>query len=116
MSSHPDHVGSPSVLLPDELRTRLELRSGQLRAMLPEVHRETGKWLILAADDLDSAAAALEAKDEALRRLDLTCTTDVLNPCWDARPTDKPGRHWGWGEACASCQARFALSLSGGAR
>jgi hypothetical protein len=38
--------------------------------MLPEVHRETGKWLILAADDLDSAAAALEAKDEALRAAD----------------------------------------------
>jgi hypothetical protein len=23
------------------------------------------------------------------------CERDVLNPCWDNRPTDVPGYHWG---------------------
>lgn len=22
------------------------------------------------------------------------CQYDVLNPCWDNRPTDVPGKHW----------------------
>lgn len=31
------------------------------------------------------------------------CQFDVLNPCWDNRPTDVPGKHWGGGEACTAC-------------
>ena len=31
------------------------------------------------------------------------CKIDVLNPCWDDRPTDKPGQHWGGGPACEPC-------------
>lgn len=31
------------------------------------------------------------------------CTVDVLNPCWDARPTDVVGKHWGGGHACVAC-------------
>ena len=27
------------------------------------------------------------------------CKCDVLNPCWDNRPTDVPGQHWGGGRA-----------------
>lgn len=33
------------------------------------------------------------------------CQYDVLNPCWDNRPTDVPGKHWGGDdiEACPAC-------------
>lgn len=31
------------------------------------------------------------------------CKFDVLNPCWDNRPTDVPGYHWGGGDACPAC-------------
>lgn len=31
------------------------------------------------------------------------CQFDVLNPCWDNRPRDVPGKHWGEGDACAAC-------------
>lgn len=41
------------------------------------------------------------------------CKHDVLNPCWDNRPTDKPGEHWGGGPACASCTQ--AARAQGGA-
>jgi hypothetical protein len=34
------------------------------------------------------------------------CEYDNLNPCWDGRPNDVPGKHWGGGEACATCIAR----------
>lgn len=39
------------------------------------------------------------------------CQFDVLNPCWDNRPTDKPGLHWGGDgiKACAAC-TRAALA------
>lgn len=39
------------------------------------------------------------------------CKVDVLNPCWDDRPTDVPGQHWGGPEipACPACtKAAFA--------
>ena len=39
------------------------------------------------------------------------CCYDVLNPCWDNRPTDIPGEHWsGLGEACAACTAAARAS------
>lgn len=31
------------------------------------------------------------------------CKCDPLNPCWDARPDDVPGEHWGGGPACDPC-------------
>lgn len=31
------------------------------------------------------------------------CKCDVLNPCWDNRPSDIPGQHWGIGLACEPC-------------
>lgn len=31
------------------------------------------------------------------------CEFDVLNPCWDNRKTDIPGKHWGMSDACKSC-------------
>lgn len=56
---------------------------------------------------LRSEHAALVA---ALEGLDLTCTYDALNPCWDGRASDRPGVHWGGGEACRFCKARSALA------
>jgi hypothetical protein len=37
------------------------------------------------------------------------CLCDALNPCWDGRPGDLPGQHWGGGEACGVCCARAAI-------
>ena len=33
------------------------------------------------------------------------CEYDVLNPCWDNRRDDVPGKHWGGDAACAACTA-----------
>jgi hypothetical protein len=53
----------------------------------------------------------------ALKGLDLRCWADVLNPCWDNRPSDIAGEHWGGvGKACPACNARAAIAkASGGA-
>ena len=51
---------------------------------------------------------------QALQELDLTCTVDVLNPCWDNRPADIAGKHWGGGTACPHCIARAAISKATG--
>lgn len=37
------------------------------------------------------------------------CRIDVRNPCWNNRPSDIPGKHWGYGYACTVCTARAAL-------
>lgn len=31
------------------------------------------------------------------------CKFDVLNPCFDNRPTDVSGKHWAGGAACQAC-------------
>lgn len=46
---------------------------------------------------------------EALSSLDLRCGFDLLNPCFDNRPTDVSGQHWGVGKACRGCTARALL-------
>jgi len=54
---------------------------------------------------------------EALRRAVATlgsCSTDVLIPCWNDRPSDVAGRHWGVGEACGFCTARAAIAKAEG--
>lgn len=40
------------------------------------------------------------------------CEFDVLNPCWDDRPTDVPGQHWGGPEfkACPACNRAAMLA------
>lgn len=45
------------------------------------------------------------------------CQFDVLNPCWDNRPTDRPGVHWGSepgdeGTACAACTVASRAKLT----
>lgn len=38
------------------------------------------------------------------------CQFDVLNPCWDNRPDDIPGKHWGDPDVtgCLACAAEAA--------
>jgi hypothetical protein len=55
----------------------------------------------------------------ALKALKLQCLADPLNPCWDNRPADKPGLHWGSENdrpirACSSCNARAAIAKAEG--
>jgi hypothetical protein len=38
------------------------------------------------------------------------CWYDPLNPCWNDRPEDIPGKHWGSGNACPVCTAKAALA------
>lgn len=41
------------------------------------------------------------------------CEVDVLNACWDGRPTDQAGRHWsGMGPACGHCNLRAAIAAA----
>lgn len=44
------------------------------------------------------------------------CLFDVLNPCWDGRPTDLIGKHWGMESvpACAYCHARASIAKAEG--
>ena len=43
------------------------------------------------------------------------CHADVLNPCWDDRPNDIPGKHWAGPEfdACPAC-TRAAIAKAEG--
>lgn len=43
------------------------------------------------------------------------CEVDVLNACWDGRPSDKPGRHWNqMSTACGHCNLRAAIAAATG--
>lgn len=53
-------------------------------------------------DRLRDALRCILEEDEA-------CRYDVLNPCWNNRPGDAVGRHWGGGAACSICNARGVL-------
>lgn len=72
--------------------------------------------------DLLMAARAVVAMTyhearEADRRMSpkLYCQCDLLNPCWDNRPDDVPGKHWGGGDACSHCNLRAAIAKATGA-
>lgn len=39
------------------------------------------------------------------------CRHDVLNPCWDDRPDDVPGQHWGGGPTCEPCTRAASAKL-----
>lgn len=42
------------------------------------------------------------------------CQFDVLNPCWDGRKDDIPGKHWsGECEACAPCTQAACTAQEG---
>jgi hypothetical protein len=47
---------------------------------------------------------------KALDGLSLECQLDWLNPCWNSRPGDIAGKHWGGGQACSHCVARAAIA------
>lgn len=74
------------------------------------------------APDLLSAARAVVAMtfheacnaDRAMQPK-LYCQCDVLNPCWDNRPNDVPGKHWAGGDACSHCNLRAAIAKAGSA-
>lgn len=58
------------------------------------------------------AAPQLLAACEAIVAYSDRCLVDPLNPCFDNRPTDVAGQHWGAGEACPVCQARAAVAAT----
>lgn len=75
----------------------------------------------LTHDELAANAQLIAAAPELLVALNmlndsgsLVCMFDHLNPCWDDRPSDAPGRHWGEGDACACCIARAAIAKAEG--
>ena len=53
-------------------------------------------------------AEALEKEHHGMKFM--FCQCDVLNPCWDNRPDDVLGKHWGGGEACPECNLRAVIA------
>jgi hypothetical protein len=68
------------------------------------------EYLVRCANAHDDLIAALQKLQGAGV---LHCMCDVNNPCFDNRPTDVLGKHWGGGNACAACYARAALAKAG---
>ena len=62
-----------------------------------------------APADLLAACAALVTK------YGTACIIDALNPCWNGRPADIAGKHWGGGDACEVCVARASIEKARGA-
>jgi hypothetical protein len=67
----------------------------------------------------DAAPELLESVKALVRRVGFSgamkCLFDNLNPCWDNRPSDKPGLHWGATadnriRACELCNARAVIA------
>jgi hypothetical protein len=95
-----------------------------LKAIRTLAHKhEVQYWLDAPGTDAEKLAKIMplvwDAEEihaemvKALKALRLECLADPKNPCWDNRPTDIPGRHWGGGAACTSCNARTALAKAG---
>ena len=68
---------------------------------------------------IDEREALREQNAELLAALEAVtagehgvCRFDHLNPCWDNRPSDVAGKHWGVGDACPACTARAAIAKS----
>lgn len=73
------------------------------------MNRTQGPWISRYAAKMRLMGAAQDLL-AALRGLDLACTTDVLNPCWNNRPADVAGQHWSGVKACAACIGRAAIA------
>lgn len=75
--------------------------------VLNEQHKNCGGGEdTIYAEPLSIAYAALNAFVNTGK----ACFVDVLNPCWDNRPTDRVGKHWaGDIPACPYCHARGVL-------
>lgn len=59
-------------------------------------------------------AALVEALESVTSGDHGICRFDHLNPCWDNRPSDVAGKHWGVGDACPACAARAAIAKAKG--
>jgi hypothetical protein len=75
------------------------------------------KWVENREKVVTDIAASLNARDamvEALKSISSGghCQVDIKNPCFDNRPNDVLGKHWGGGNACSHCLAVGLLSLA----
>ena len=84
----------------DAMRTFYSVLVGETVVDIATANERADARLIASAPGL---LAALES-------LELSCTVDLLNPCWDNRIGDIPGKHWSGGEACPRCSARAAIA------
>jgi len=73
---------------------------------LDEAGREDAEVLTKAANLHEELLLALGRAADRLAQ----CSNDILNPCWDDRADDVPGKHWGGGQACAFCTAAASLA------
>ena len=85
-----------------ESARRYNLRATNTNRERCRIH---GDLMRLATDPNAALRAALADAIEGQH-----CRFDVLNPCWDNRPTDVVGRHWGGGDACPVCNALGVLA------
>ena len=67
--------------------------------------------LLAAATPLVAMTLQEAREKDAAGVTAMYCEVDVLNACWDGRPTDQAGRHWsGMGAACSHCNLRAAIA------
>lgn len=94
------------------------------RHVVDQGTRQENRWEVWNHDGDAAIATFVNQEDahlfaaapdmaEALVNMDLSCQSDVLNPCWNGRPTDVAGKHWGGGTACANCRGRAAIAKAG---
>lgn len=83
---------------------------GTLWRITDGVRGQSHEELAANARLIAAAPAMLATLERAVLALGAACANDVLNPCWDARPNDVAGRHWGVGDACVVCTARALIA------
>jgi hypothetical protein len=83
---------------------------GTLWRITDGVRGQSHEELAANARLIAAAPALLAALEQTVRALEGECLNDTLNPCWNDRPTDVIGSHWGVGSACAVCTARAIIA------
>lgn len=115
MNTKAKHTPGPFKVLCVNVGDRIELRiiAGQ-REVCPDVYGDTQAERVANACLFRTSAEMLAAL-KGLVQATTPCRADYLNPCWDGRRADVPGRHWsGLAEACEVCTAKAAIAKAEG--
>lgn len=90
-------------------RINADHRANQAGVVLPHTSAMNSNLLMAARKVVAMTFAEARAAEDQGGRL-LYCQYDALNPCFDNRPDDVPGKHWGGGDACPECNLRSLVA------